>query len=275
MDFKDYQLLDSGGGRRLERFGEYVVDRPTPIATWKKELSEEIWQQATHYFDREKKAWTCGSDTSWQMKWHDSVFNLVPASQGQIGIFPEQEFNWSWLHSLISNSSGSIKVLNCFAYTGGSTLACATAGAEVTHLDAAKGSVARARENANLSGLKDASIRWIVDDAVKFMERELKRGKSYDGIILDPPAFGRMGKQVWKLEKDLPRLLKIAGELLSMNPLFFLLSSHPPGWKAGDLLRVVRDNMQVLRGKNLESGELTIKGQGNDLPLGLYCRTAF
>lgn len=278
-----YRLIDCGNESRLEEFADVICQRPAPMAQWAKKLGANEWNAATLSYDRDSKSWSSQDQSNWQVRFRGAVFNLECSSQGQVGIFPEQLENWKWLHSIITpaqESAREIEVLNGFAHTGGSTMSCAIAGAKVCHLDAAKSAVNRARENAASSDIAPDSIRWIVDDAVKFMEREVRRGKRYDGIILDPPAFGRLGKKVWKLEKNLPQLLELGAELLSEKPLFFLLSCHPHGWTKHDLKSAVNKMLKsALKKVEIKSEQYTTLNipseNGNALPLGLCARLVF
>ncbi len=279
----NYRLIDCGGGRRLEDFAGVITDRPAPMALWPKKLSTDIWQKATLRYDRDNKTWQGSTPSDWQLFIDNSVFCLETSSQSQVGVFPEQQENWRWLKEIIStavNTDNEIRVLNTFAHTGGSTLAAALAGANVCHLDAAKSAVNRARDNAGASGIAGDRIRWIVDDAVKFMQREIKRGIFYDGIILDPPAFGRLGKNIWKLEKNLPELLDMTAALLSDKPLFVLLSCHPEGWNKNDLRDAV-EKMLIPKLRNTKPGSADYfslqinSSEGNSLPLGMCARLVF
>lgn len=276
LDLVEYEFIDCGEGRRLERFGGVVCDRPAPVALWKKSAVPELWSGAGLRFSREERVWHGQIPPEWHVSFGENVFQLQPSGNGQIGIFPEQVINWRFIQQKVAAAVGQgreINVLNCFAHTGGSTLAALRAGARVCHVDAAGSANQRARCNVDISGLSDSPVRWITEDTLKFMRREFKRGRRYDGIILDPPAFGRMGKDVWKLERNLPELLSLAGFLLADRPLFFLLSCHPQGWSAEDLSGFVRRNFPV--NEREDCGELAVCGTGNKLPLGYYYRLAF
>ncbi|NLF10107.1 MAG: SAM-dependent methyltransferase [Pirellulaceae bacterium] len=258
----DYQLLDFGDGRRLERFARFVLDRPCPAAERVKRADPVAWRSADARFngrDAEKGDWTDCRELPerWTVAFDRLRFELKRTDFGHLGIFPEQAENWRWISSLAAAGTAAcgvvkgdvpsaakrvLKVLNLFAYTGGSTLAAAAAGMEVVHLDAAKNVVAWARRNAELSGLADASIRWIADDAVKFVKREIKRGCSYDAVILDPPSYGHGSRgEVWRLAKDLPPLFDLCGELTDGRPAFVLLTSHTPGYDAETLRSMMVD----------------------------------
>jgi len=227
-----YELLDFGAGRKLERFGPWVVDRPSPAAQDHAQKTPELWSQAAARYDRsegQRGNWLLASEiaNAWQVPCGDFVLELKLTEHGQVGLFPEQAENWNWIVEQVRAAAAPIKVLNLFAYTGGSTLAAAAAGAEVTHVDAAAGVVTWARRNAQLSGLSDAPIRWITEDARKFVRRELKRGRQYDAVILDPPGYGHgPGGEAWKLEEHLGELLAMCDELTAGRRQFVLLTCH-------------------------------------------------
>ena len=282
----DYELLDSGDGRKLERFGKYVLARPCSQAMWRPSKSAAEWGRADASFDREDgNRWHGRSDLpkEWQIETAGIKFKLGGTDFGHLGIFPEQRAQWRWLRQRVEattaiDSSRRLSVLNLFAYSGGSTMAAALGGAEVCHLDASKGMVEWARENARLNGLADHPIRWIVDDAHKFMKREIRRGHNYDAIILDPPTFGRgAGGEMYKIERDLKDTLGLVKDLLSEKPSFVLFSSHTPG-----LSQVVAENIlgQLFPTATLESGEMLLESavQSNNslsCPSGIYCRAVF
>lgn len=275
MQIEGYEFIDSGGGRRLERFGGVLCDRPAPVALWPRVAAACLWSEADIVYSREDNSWRGAPPADWRVSWGGNVFHLEPFGNAQLGIFPEQAANWEFIRAVLDGASaaGDINVLNCFAHTGGSTLAAARAGAAVCHVDAAGGANQRARQNALASGLGEAPVRWLTEDALKFMQREVRRGRRYEGIILDPPAFGRMGKDTWKLERDLPGLLELARGLLAQKPVFFLLSCHPPGWSARELAAFVRRHLDI--GGREEHGELCVGAGGNALPLGYYYRLCF
>ena len=284
----DYELLDSGDGRKLERFGKYVLARPCSQAMWRPSKSAAEWERADASFDREDgNRWHGRSNLpkEWQIETAGIKFKLGGTDFGHLGIFPEQRAQWRWLRqriesSIAVDSSRRPSALNLFAYSGGSTMAAALGGAEVCHLDASKGMVEWARENAKLNGLADHPIRWIVDDAHKFMKREIRRGHRYDAIILDPPTFGRgAGGETYKIERDLKETLGLVKDLLSDRPLFVLFSSHTPG-----LSQIVAENIlsQLFPSAKLESGEMLLEPHPSSLaprpcfcPSGIYCRAVF
>jgi 23S rRNA (cytosine1962-C5)-methyltransferase len=227
-----YELLDFGAGRKLERFGPWIVDRPSPAAQDHVQRQPEIWSQAVTRYrrsDAQRGTWSHSAEiaSEWNISCGPFALELKLTEYGQVGLFPEQADNWNWIAQQVRAAAAPIKVLNLFAYTGGSTLAAAAAGAEVTHVDAAAAVVAWARRNAQLSGLSEAPIRWITDDARKFARRELKRGHHYDAVILDPPSYGHgPGGEVWKLEEHLGELLSMCDELTAGRRQFLLLTCH-------------------------------------------------
>lgn len=244
-----YELLDFGDGRRLERFGSYVLDRPCPVAEKEDRSRPSLWTDANARYrriDDKKGNWSTKGQMSesWTIS-HGQVrleLNLTPF--GHVGVFPEQAENWDWIVSQVKRVNRPLKVLNLFAYTGGSTLAAAAAGAEVTHVDAAGNAVARARGNAELSGLKDAPIRWITEDAVKFARREVRRGNTYDAVILDPPSYGHGPKgETWKIERHLMSLLSLCGKLTARRRAFLLMTCHTPGWGPAELEAYLADGV--------------------------------
>lgn len=291
---EDYELLDSGREEKLERYGKVLLSRPDPQALWEKKLLEGEWSKAQGRYERKDKEgeWHAKDlPKEWQVSFGGLKFLIRPTSFKHTGLFPEQLSNWEWIRGILSANSASHSpsasegvgvhvlqslpsVLNLFGYTGGATLAAAQAGAAVTHLDASKTAVAWARENATVSGLADKPIRWIVEDALVFVRREIKRGNKYDGIIMDPPAFGHGPKnELWKIEEDFIELVKLCQELLSEKPLFFLIN----GYAAGYSPLAFAYNLEPLikkYGGRLEYGDLTIeeKGSGRLLPCGIFSR---
>ncbi len=272
----DYELLDSGEGDKLERFGKIIIARPDPQALWPKKLSSD-WKKADAFFSRSAK------DASWQYRreiperWSIHFGGLQCwiklSAFKHTGIFPENQPNWEWMRRQISGANRPINVLNLFGYTGGATLACSQAGANVCHVDGSKAAVNWARENAELSRLDKKPIRWIVDDARTFVQREIKRDRKYDAIIMDPPAFGHgPERELWKIENDLLALLENCGKVLSDKPLFFLMNGYASGYSA----IAYANNLTHLFGKKgkLETGELTIAHSKDDrlLPCGIFAR---
>ena len=280
-DGSDYELLDSGGGRKLERFGPYVLVRPAAQAMWRPALPPEAWTSAHATFDREDgHRWhnRGALPEAWTIEVDGLRFRLSGTDFGHLGIFPEQRAQWRWIDGRLRAAEPSPQkrpsVLNLFAYSGGSTLAAARAGADVCHLDASRGMVAWARENAALNGLKDAPIRWIVDDAHKFLAREQRRGRRYDGILLDPPTFGRgAGGEVYKIEDDLVVTLDLCRAVLSERPLFVLLSGHTPGLTPAGMAHALGAAVRGLGGR-IEHGEMLLTGAPDvaPLPSGTWAR---
>jgi len=277
-----YALLDSGGGRKLERFGSYVLARPCSQAVWGQALSETFWQKAHASFDRtDGNRWhnRGALPGGWEVTVAGIRFKLSGTDFGHLGIFPEQCAQWRWIRERVSSALAEdrrekVSVLNLFAYSGGSTLAAALGGAEVCHLDASKGMVQWARENAALNGLSDHPIRWIADDAHKFLHREMRRGRVYDAVVLDPPTFGRgQNNEMYKIEQDLPETLALCRRLLSKEPLFILLSAHTPGYTPVVLQNVLGQAVEGLGGSQ-ESGEMLLTGAPDVLPVpsGAYAR---
>ena len=265
----DYELLDSGDGRKLERFGKYVLARPCSQALWRPTLSAAEWSRADASFDREDgNRWHGRSNLpkEWNIETAGIKFKLGGTDFGHLGIFPEQRTQWRWIIERVraTGNGERARLLNLFAYSGGSTMAAAIGGVEVCHLDASKGMVEWARDNARLNGLADAPIRWIVDDAHKFMKREIRRGRRYDAVVLDPPTFGRgAGGEMYKIERDLKDTLSLVGDLLSDRPRFVLFSSHTPG-----ISPVAAENIlgQLFPTTELESGEMLLEGEGLSCP---------
>ena len=278
---QNYHLIDSGHGRKLEQFGPFLLSRPSSQAVWNPQLPEQEWQKADAIFLREGDSkWVrkAGLAESWIVEVAGIKFKISPTDFGHLGIFPEQHDFWQCMQDIIARaketSHSEIKVLNLFAYSGGSTLAAAKAGAHVCHLDASKGMVAWARENASLNRLEKAPIRWIIDDVSKFLQRELRRGNRYDAIILDPPTFGRGSQgEVFKIEDSILSLLKNCRDLLSDKPLFILFSCHTPGFTPIVMHHLMSQMMNGLGGK-IDQGEMLLKGLKDALPLpsGTFAR---
>lgn len=275
LDENGYRLIDCGNGRRLESFGGVICDRSAPMALGRKSLSREVWSSADLVYNEVDKSWLGTPPREWTVDFSGIKFSLEAASNGQVGVFPEQQYNWTWIIETIKNAGRTVKVLNVFAHTGGSSIAALLAGAEVCHVDAAKSANSRAKINAGLSGCSEKGVRWITDDAIKFMAREVKRGNMYDAVILDPPAFGRMGKTIWKFEKNMPELLKLTHKILSDNPLFFLLTSHNTGWSALIQKNFVKCNASELTNDSAIICDMKIEGEGNSLPLGASLKVVY
>ena len=269
----DYELLDSGNERKLERFGTFTLARPSASAIWKQSLPPSEWEQASAAFDRESgNSWIFKQQLdTWNINIANLAFKLSITNFGHVGIFPEQQKSWQWIQDTIKTAQPhrktQISVLNLFAYSGGSTLAAAMAGAAVCHLDASRGMVARARENAQINGLEKNPIRWIVEDVNKFLDRECRRNNHYDAIILDPPSFGR-GKsgEVYKIEKDIVPTLEKCVRLLSPTPLFILLSCHTPAFTPIVLENLLSQTLGDRKGV-IQSDEMFLEGKKSVMPL--------
>ena len=278
-NWEDYELIDASGGERLERWGSYVLRRPDPQIIWKGADKERRWNNADAIYKRSSKGgggWVKNElPESWNIGYKKLKFVLKPMGFKHTGLFPEQAANWDWFSELISKSGRKIKVLNLFAYTGGATVAAALAGASVVHVDAAKGMVAQAKENATLSGLADAPIRYIVDDCKKFVEREIRRGNKYDAIIMDPPSYGRgPSGEIWKIEDSVDELVTLCSKILSDEPLFFLINSYTTGLSPMAMQYILGLRVASRYGGRLESGELGLRATATDMciPCGASAR---
>ncbi len=271
-----YSLLDCGGGRKLERFGQYVLDRPCSQAVWRPCLGSDVWSRADGYFTREDgNKWTFRTrlPKSWTCRVGHVSFKISPTDFGHVGVFPEHLLVWNWMSKLIRGSSRQLSVLNLFAYTGGASLSLAKDGCQVCHLDASKKMVDWACRNAELNGLTESPIRWIVDDVNKFLNREVRRGRRYDGILLDPPSFGRgTNQELFKIDNNLLELLELCVKVLSPDATFLFLSCHTPGYTPLVLSNVL--GQTVGRGE-ITSGEMAIVGEGITLPCGSYAAVTF
>jgi len=283
-NWKDYEVLATSGGEKLERWGNYILVRPDPQVIWNTPKTNKGWKNFNGHYHRSSKGggeWEFKSlPEEWDISYNDLTFRLKPFSFKHTGLFPEQAVNWDWFSSVIrkkisENPEKPFKVLNLFAYTGGATLSAAKAGAAVTHVDASKGMVQWAKENASVSGLADAPVRWLVDDCVKFVEREIRRGNHYDGIIMDPPSYGRgPGGEVWKLEESIDELITLASQLLSEEPLFFLVNSYTTGLSPLTMSYIMELKIRQRFGGRIESGELGLRvaQTGAYLPCGASSR---
>lgn len=277
--WKDYELLDASDGERLERWGRYILIRPDPQIIWKGVAKHPAWKRADAIYRRSR---TGGGEwiknelpESWNIGYESLRFVLRPMGFKHTGLFPEQAANWDWFSELIRKAGRPVRVLNLFAYTGGATVSAAMAGASVVHVDAAKGMVAQAKENAALSGLAEAPIRYIVDDCKKFVEREIRRGNRYDGIIMDPPSYGRgPGGEVWKLEESIDDLISLAAQVLSDQPLFFLVNSYTTGLSPLTMRYLLELKVRKRYGGKIESDELALRvtQSGAYLPCGAATR---
>lgn len=273
--WKDYEVLDTTRGEKLERWGNYMLVRPDPQVIWNTPGTHPGWKKKNGHYHRSNKGggewefWNLPKE--WQINYKDLTFNLKPFSFKHTGLFPEQAVNWDWFSDIIKKANRPLKVLNLFAYTGGATLAAAKAGASVTHVDASKGMVNWAKENAIASGLKDAPIRWLVDDCVKFVEREIRRGNHYDGIILDPPSYGRGPKgEIWKIEENIYPFLELLVQLLHKDSCFLLLNSYTTGLQPAVLSYMLSTTIKKAYGGHVESDEigLPVTESGLVLPCG-------
>lgn len=273
--WKDYEVIDCSCGEKLERWGNYLLVRPDPQVIWDTPKKNAGWKKMNGHYHRSQKGggeWEFFDlPQQWDIRYRELTFNLKPFSFKHTGLFPEQAANWDWFGERIKKAGRPIKVLNLFAYTGGATLAAAKAGASVTHVDASKGMVGWAKENARSSGLEEASIRWIVDDCVKFVEREIRRGSKYDGIIMDPPSYGRGPKgEIWKIEDSIHPFVKLCAQLLSDDPLFFLINSYTTGLAPSVLSYLLGTEITPKHGGIVRSDELglPVKANGLVLPCG-------
>lgn len=274
-NWKDYEVIDTSNGEKLERWGNYILLRPDPQVLWNTPKKNPAWRKLNAHYHRSKKGggeWEFFDlPEQWSIHYKDLTFHLKPFSFKHTGLFPEQAANWDWFSDLIKKANRPIKVLNLFAYTGGATCAAAKAGASVTHVDASKGMVNWAKENAQASGLADAPIRWIVDDCVKFVEREIRRGNHYDAIIMDPPSYGRGPKgEIWKIEEKIHPFITLCEQLLSENPLFFLVNSYTTGLAPAVLTYLISTEVVSRHGGHVESQEigLPVSDNGFILPCG-------
>ena len=273
--WKDYEVIDTSDGEKLERWGKYILLRPDPQVIWKTERKCRQWHQLNGHYHRSSKGggeWEFFDlPEEWGIRYRDLTFRLKPFSFKHTGLFPEQAVNWDWVSSLIKNAGRPLKILNLFAYTGGATLAAAKAGASVTHVDASKGMVAWAKENAAASGLSSAPIRYLVDDCVKFVEREIRRGNTYDGIIMDPPSYGRGPKgEIWKLEDNVFPFIQLTAQLLAKDAQFFLINSYTTGLQSAVLSYMLNTVITPRLGGCVEADEigLPVSSNGLILPCG-------
>ena len=278
--WNDYEVIDCSKGEKLERWGKYLLVRPDPQVIWDTPKSEKGWKKMNGHYHRSSKGggeWEFFDlPKEWQIHYSlpikkELTFHLKPFSFKHTGLFPEQAANWDWFSKLIQdevNNGHNVKVLNLFAYTGGATCAAAAAGAQVTHVDASKGMVTWAKENALSSGLGGAPIRWLVDDCVKFVEREIRRGNTYDGIIMDPPSYGRGPKgEIWKIEESIYPFVELTTKLLSDKPLFFLINSYTTGLQPAVLSYMINTTVVKKAGGHVEASEIGLPVTANGLVL--------
>ncbi len=273
--WKDYEVIDTSGGEKLERWGDYILVRPDPQVIWDTPRTDRRWKQKNGHYHRSSKGggeWEFFQlPEEWSIRYRELTFRLKPFSFKHTGLFPEQAANWDWFSSIIRDRKKAgqpVKVLNLFAYTGGATLSAAKAGAAVTHVDASKGMVSWAKENAAASGLADAPIRWLVDDCVKFVEREIRRGNTYDAIIMDPPSYGRGPKgEIWKIEESIFPFLRLTTQILSKDACFFLINSYTTGLQPAVLSYMLQTVITPQFGGCVESGEIGLPVSSNSLIL--------
>ena len=270
--WKDYEVIDASCGEKLERWGKYILLRPDPQVIWKTEKTVPEWNRLNGHYHRSSKGggeWEFFNlPQEWTISYRELNFRLKPFSFKHTGLFPEQAVNWDWCGERIRQTNRPVKVLNLFAYTGGATLAAASAGASVTHVDASKGMVTWAKENAAASHLENAPIRWLVDDCVKFVEREIRRGNKYDGIIMDPPSYGRGPKgEIWKIEESIYPFVELASQLLSDDALFFLINSYTTGLQPAVLSYLLSTVILKNRGGEVQSSEIGLPVSSNGLVL--------
>ena len=273
--WKEYEVIDTSCGEKLERWGNYLLVRPDPQVIWDTPKTEPGWRKMNAHYHRSSKGggeWEFFDlPQQWDLHYKDLTFHLKPFSFKHTGLFPEQAVNWDFAMNKIKEAKRPVKVLNLFGYTGAASLACASAGAEVCHVDASKGMVAWAKENAVSSGLADKPIRWLVDDCVKFVQREQRRGNTYDGIIMDPPSYGRgPGGEVWKLEEQLYHLVELCLPILSKQPLFFILNSYTTGLSPAVMEYLLGVMLKKPFGGTVSSSEigLPVTSSGFVLPCG-------
>jgi len=277
-DWKDYEILDMANGEKLERWGNIYLIRPDPQIIWKDKSKPELWKKANAHYHRSKSGggeweYIKRVPESWQIKYKDLTFNLKPMGFKHTGLFPEQAVNWDFMINKIRNAGREIKVLNLSAYTGGATVACSYAGASVCHVDSSKGMTAWAKENVQSSGLADRPVRFIIDDVIKFVQREIRRGNKYDAIVMDPPSYGRGANgEVWNIEESLYKLVELCTQVLSDRPLFFLINSYTTGLSPTILSNILSLTIKA-KGK-VSCGEigLPMKDSKLILPCGIYGR---
>ncbi len=273
--WKDYEVIDASEGEKLERWGKYILIRPDPQVSWQTPKRHPGWKKRNGHYHRSSRGggeWELFDlPDTWDISYRNLNFHLQPFQFKHTGIFPEQAVNWDWFGEKIRRAGQPVKVLNLFAYTGGATLAAAAAGAQVTHVDASKGMVAWAKDNGAASGLAGAPIRWLVDDCVKFVEREIRRGNHYDGIIMDPPSYGRGPKgEIWKMEEKIHSFVQLCMEILSEEPLFFLINSYTTGLQPAVLSYMMNVEIVPRFGGRVEAQEigLPVSETGLVLPCG-------
>ncbi len=271
-NWQDYEVVDCSKGEKLEKWGEYILVRPDPQVIWNTERKNHLWKKMNAHYHRSERGggeWEFFDlPEQWTISYKNLKFNLKPFSFKHTGLFPEQATNWDWFSEKIKKANRPVKVLNLFAYTGGATLAAAEAGASVTHVDASKGMVAWAKENAKSSGLENAPIRWLVDDCVKFVEREIRRGNKYDGIIMDPPSYGRGPKgEIWKIEDSIYDFIKLCTKILADDAIFFLINSYTTGLAPSVLTYMISTEIVPKFGGHVVSDEVGLPVRDTKLVL--------
>ena len=276
-NWKDYEVIDTASGEKLERWGKYILVRPDPQVIWNTEREDHRWKKPNGHYHRSSNGggeWEFFKlPQEWDIRYNDLTFHLKPFSFKHTGLFPEQAVNWDWSASIIKEAlardpSREIKVLNLFAYTGGATLSAAAAGAHVTHVDASKGMVGWAKENASSSGLSAAPVRWLVDDCVKFVEREIRRGNTYDAVIMDPPSYGRGPKgEIWKIEDSIYPFIRLTAKVLTQKPLFFLINSYTTGLQPAVLTYMLETAIVPEHGGSVDASEIGLPVSSNGLVL--------
>ncbi len=279
-NWKDYEILDMADGEKLERWKDIILVRPDPQIIWKNKSFPQKWNNINARYNRSNTgggAWEYKKKvpSSWQVNYKNLTFNIKPMGFKHTGLFPEQAANWDWMIEKIKKEKREIKVLNLFAYTGGASVACLSAGASVCHVDSSKGMVAWAKENVISSGLQDKKIRYIVDDVIKFVNREIRRGNKYDAIIMDPPSYGRGANgETWKFEENIGELVELCKQVLSDNPLFFLINSYTTGISSTVLENILNLNITKEYGGKVENGEIGLPMTNSKLilPAGIFGR---
>lgn len=279
-NWKDYEIIDMANGEKLERWKDIILVRPDPQIIWKNKSFPKKWNSINAKYNRSSTgggSWEYKKrvPNNWQVNYKNLTFNIKPMGFKHTGLFPEQAANWDWMIKKIKDSKREIKVLNLFAYTGGATVACSYAGAQVCHVDSSKGMVAWAKENISSSGLQDRPVRYIVDDVVKFVNREIRRGNKYDAIIMDPPSYGRGANgEVWQFEENICDLVELCTSVLSDNPLFFLINSYTTGISSTVLENILNLNIAKKYNGKVTSGEIGLPMTNSKLilPCGIFGR---
>ena len=279
-NWKDYKIIDMANGEKLEKWGDITLVRPDPQIIWKEKTYPNKWKNINAKYNRSKSgggSWEYKNKLpqSWHIKYKDLTFNIKLMGFKHTGLFPEQAVNWDWMIEKIKKEQRQIKVLNLFAYTGGATVACLSAGASVCHVDSSKGMVTWAKENVKASNLENKPVRYIVDDVIKFVNREIRRGNKYDAIIMDPPSYGRgTNGEVWQFEENIDNLVQLCTNVLEEKPLFFLINSYTTGISSKVLENILKINMKNIKNGKFTSGEIGLPMQDSDLvlPCGIYSK---